>query len=231
MMAIMSVDPVVYSYYQRNIPQPIISGQKAVFGKFGIPLEQQQRDGISHGGWMDSIFSNCPDEIIVISDIDAFPLSRDAYLRACAAAANGAVVGLAQVANHIDPSRVYAGPMFLAVRRSVYENLGRPGMQAGPGHDVGQLLTDRAIAEGVPVHLFWPHAAIEPKWALAGRGVFGIGTFYREMDFFHLFQSRLKKSVELFSQVSRNTILGRHDFAAYIKIVARRGPLSIFSGS
>lgn len=227
----MSVDPVVHSYYQRNIPQQIISGQKAVFNKFGIPLEQQQCNGISHGGWMDSIFSNCTDEIIVISDIDAFPLSREAYLRACAAAAKGAVVGLAQVANHIDPSRVYAGPMFLAVQRSVYESLGRPGMQAGPDHDVGQLLTDRAIAKGIPIHLIWPRAAIEPKWALAGRGVFGIGTFYGEMEFFHLFQSRMKKSVKLFSQVSRNTILGNHDFAAYIKIVSQRGFLNIFSGS
>lgn len=223
-----ATSPVVYSFYRSNIPTSIVSGQRAVFAKFGVPLEQHRDDTLTHGKWVDRIFSGGDSEIVVIADIDAFPLSRDAYERACGAAADGAVVGLAQVANHKDPQRVYAGPMFLAVRRNVYEQLGRPGMERTSNSDVAQLLTDRALSEGVPVELIWPRFSIQPKWPLAGHGVFGIGTFYGEMEFFHLFQSSKRNSVRLFSAVAQGALEGQHDFSSYLEIMRRRRFLGVF---
>lgn len=223
-----SVSPVVYSFYRGNIPASVISSQKAVFDHFDIPLRQQRNDKLTHGKWVDDIFTHGTDDIVIIADIDAFPLSRAAYEALCAIAEEGAVVGLAQVANHKDPDRIYAGPMFMAVRRDVYERLGRPGMERTPKSDVAQLLTDHAHQHGIPVHLIPPRFAIQSKWPLAGQGVFGIGTFYGEMEFFHLFQSHKRRTVELFNAVARDTIAGRFDFASYLDIMERRKFLGLF---
>ncbi len=220
--------PVVHSFYRGNIPHSVIAAQKSVFDHFGIPLRQDRNDKLTHGKWVDNLFRNGQDDIIVLADIDAFPLNRAAYDGLCASAAEGAVVGLAQVANHKDPDRIYAGPMFMAVRRDVYEKLGQPGMERTPNSDVAQLVTDEAHKANVPVRLIAPRFAIQSKWPLADQGVFGIGTFYGEMEFFHLFQSRKRRTVELFEAVARDTIAGRLDFGAYLDIIQRRKFLGLF---
>ena len=66
-------------------------------------------------------------DIVVFCDIDAFPLSRQAYLNAVAHAEQGAVFGLAQFSNHKKTQDVYAGPMFMAFRKDCWEALGKPG--------------------------------------------------------------------------------------------------------
>lgn len=220
--------PKVFTFYQRNIPAAVLQGQRAVFDHFGIELVQVQDDSISHGDWVTGIFAPKGDDIVVVADIDAFPLNRAAFDRMVAGANEGALVGLAQVANHKDPRRIYAGPMFMAVRRSLYHDLGAPPMTRSATCDVAQALTDRVVAAGLPLTLISPRFAIQPKWALADQGVFGIGTFYGEMEFFHLFQSRKRNSVALFEAVAEGTIAGRHDFARYLEIMAPRKRFGLF---
>lgn len=220
--------PKVFTFYQSNIPAAVLKGQKAVFDHLGIELVQMQDDRTGHGEWIESILAPKGDDIVVIADIDAFPLNRAAFDRAVEQAAAGALVGLAQVANHKDPGRIYAGPMFMAVRRSLYHDLGAPPMTRSATGDVAQALTDRAIAAGRPLSLIAPRFAIQPKWALADQGVFGIGTFYGEMEFFHLFQSRKRNSVALFEAVAQGTIAGRHDFARYIGIMTPKKRFGLF---
>ena len=127
--------------------------------------------------------------------------------------------GLAQVANARDPNRIYAGPMFLAIQRKIYEDLGAPDLVPSKHSDPAQALTDICRASGVEVALTMPKFAILPKWPLEGLGVFGIGTFYGDNEFFHLFEARKKKSKELFIAVAKATIAGRQDFQEYLDIM------------
>lgn len=215
--------PVVQSYYRDNIPTELVNAQAKVFAHLGIPLNQCLDNSLSHAGWMAQVLASPPEgDVVVIADIDAFPLSRDAFDRMVAQAREGALVGLSQVANHKDPNRIYAGPMFMALPSSLYTDFGQPGLERTDHQDVAQVLTDMAQARGVPVSLIPPRFAIQPKWPLADQGVFGVGTFYGEMEFFHLFQSRKRSSVELFCAVADGTIAGRHDYQKYLDTVTPR---------
>lgn len=218
----------VHSYYRDNIPPVIVDMQARVFDHFDIPLTQHLDNSTSHAAWLDAMLSQSGDETVVFADIDAFPLSRGSYDRLVELADAGALTGLAQVAEHKDPTRIYAGPMFMAVGASMWRELGRPSMARNSTCDVAQSLTEAAAAAGRDVVLIYPKFAIQPKWALADRGVFGIGTFYGELEFFHLFQSRMLSSVTLFEAVARDTIAGKLDFAAYLSIMSEERPRQRF---
>ena len=134
-------------------------------------------------------------------------------------AENGTLVGLAQVANHKDPELIYAGPMFMGISREIYRKLGSPEMAHNKTEDVAQALTNLAIQNDIPVELIFPSFAIQPKWPLSQHGVFGVGTFYGDQDFFHLFESRRKSGVDLFVAVANGVVSGRHDFGQYLAIM------------
>jgi len=211
--------PPVYSFYRSNISPDIIESQAKVFKHLGIDLIQCLDDRVSHSDWLDRVF-NEDRNLTVVCDIDAFPLSRVAYIRFIDRVRLGAVVGLEQVANHLNPSVTYAGPMFLGCLRQIYEDLGRPSLAHTDRMDVGQSLTFNAEKQGVAVEMIAPQFAILPKWPLADRGIFGIGTFYGSLDFFHLFESRKDSSIALFKAVSECVVGGKHDFARYLAEVA-----------
>ncbi|MFO8127960.1 hypothetical protein [Yoonia sp.] len=212
-------DPTVLSPYWENVDKSILRSQKSVFDKLGIPLKQVATDGESHGDWMNRVAKSSEDDIIVFVDIDAFPLSRDAYELAVKTARSGGIFGLAQVANHIDPSAIYAGPMFLAFSNETYLRLGQPSLCHSDTHDPAQLLSIRAIEIGVPLTLSYPRNVLIPKWPLSDIGIFGIGTFYGENNFFHLFQSRMASNIRLLNAVSEDVVSGRLDFARYLLMI------------
>ena len=214
--------PTVHTYYRDNIPAQLVKAQARVFEHFGIPLKQWLDNTLSHAEWLEQMLSNPTDDITVIADIDAFPLTRAGFDALVESAANGALAGLSQVANHKDPTRIYAGPMFMALPAGLYQDLGAPGLERTDTVDVAQILTDLSQARGKPVTLVPPRMAVQPKWALSDQGMFGVGTFYGEMAFFHLFQSRKRNSVELFCAVAEGTIAGRHDFQTYLDVMAPR---------
>jgi hypothetical protein len=216
------MSPTVHSFYRSNIAPEIIEAQAKVFSHFDVPLKQWKDDTLSHGDWVDQLMRDSTGEdTVVIADIDAFPLSRAGYNRMVDEAERGIVTGLAQVANHKDPNRIYAGPMFMATSRALYQKLGSPKMQRSKDGDVAQALTDAAQQAGVEVSLTYPSFAIQPRWALANRGVFGVGTFYGDSEFFHLFESRKSKSIQLFCAVADGAISGTHDFEQYLEIVGQ----------
>ncbi|MEW9919896.1 hypothetical protein AB2B41_09790 [Marimonas sp. MJW-29] len=215
--------PTVQSFYRNNIPARLVDAQARVFDHFGIALNQCLDNSLSHATWLERTLAKASDEdVVVIADIDAFPLSREAFDRMVGQARKGALVGLSQVANHKDPNRIYAGPMFMALPGNLYEDFGEPRLDRTDTRDVAQVLTDLANERDIPVALIPPRFAIQPKWALADQGVFGVGTFYGEMEFFHLFQSRKQSSVDLFCAVAEGTIAGRHDFQRYLEVMAPR---------
>lgn len=210
--------PAVHSFYKSNIHPDIVSSQKKVFDHLGIDLIQHLDDTLNHSEWLNKIF-NEDREITVVCDIDAFPLTRHSYCKFIDAVREGSVVGLEQVANHLNPNITYAGPMFLGCKSEVFRALGSPTLMHNSKYDVAQNLSVAAEDNGVMVEKIPPEFAIAPKWPLSDRGIFGIGTFYGRLDFFHLFESRNKSSIELFNKVSDSVVKNRHDFAAYISTV------------
>lgn len=210
--------PVVHSLHWRNVDATMLRAQASVFDHLGIPLCQDMRDGMGHGVWMDGILGQSGEGVAVFCDIDAVPLNAEAFDRLVAAARAGGVAGLAQTSNHLaHPDHIYAGPMFLAVRRSVWRDLGAPSMAPSRAHDAGQLLSVKAEEAGVPVEVVLPNSCLRPMWNLAGRRVFGVATFYGENDFFHLFQSRKKRNIRLFAEICADVVAGRPcDFGRYL---------------
>jgi len=203
-----------------NIADVIREGQKGVFEHLGIDLIQENADQKSHGVWMEDVIArHQSDDVIVFCDVDAFPLSKKAYLNAVDHAKRGEVFGLAQFSNHKQTQEIYAGPMFMAFRKDCWERLGLPSMRADKKFDAAEALSVSARNKNVPVVMVYPSSSLIPKWALADKGVFGIGTFYGACEFFHLFESRKPQYEQIFSSVVNDLINNRNlNFDQYLKI-------------
>jgi hypothetical protein len=212
----------VYSMYWDNISPAIRKAQQRVFAALGIPLVQEDANLMPHGEWMTDVLSrHQPDDVVVFCDIDAFPLTLAAYVQAMAAARQGVLFGLAQFSNHKRGQDLYAGPMFMAFRKSVWESLGSPALAADKRYDAAEGLSAAARQRGIQVQMVMPTACLIPKWPLANRGVFGIGTFYGDCEFFHLFESRRAAHEPLLLNVAQDVIDGRKpDFGRYLELTA-----------
>jgi len=215
--------PPVRTYYRSNISTDIITAQARVFAHLGIELIQSLDDNLTHAKWLDKTFAETED-LIIVCDVDAFPLNRTAFVAFIDLVRAGSVVGLEQVCNHLGKSDSYAGPMFLGCTQQTYAATGRPSLAPTGDLDVGQSLTYAAQENGLPVEMIAPQFAIQPKWPLGNRGVFGIGTFYGELDFFHLFESRINTSLTLFKEVADGVIRGKHDFGRYLAALTPPAP-------
>lgn len=98
--------PTVHTFYKSNTPTRMVEAQAQVFAHLGIPLKQWKDDSATHCEWINTIMrDDSLGPLAIIADIDAFPLSRAGFDKLVAQAEAGAVAGLAQVANHKDPSR------------------------------------------------------------------------------------------------------------------------------
>lgn len=212
----------VYSMYWDNISPAIRKAQQRVFAALGIPLVQEDANLMPHGEWMTDVLSrHQPDDVVVFCDIDAFPLTLAAYVQAMAAARQGVLFGLAQFSNHKRGQDLYAGPMFMAFRKSVWESLGSPALTADKRYDAAEGLSAAARQRGIQVQMVMPTACLIPKWPLANRGVFGIGTFYGDCEFFHLFESRRAAYEPLLLNVAQDVIDGhKPDFGRYLELTA-----------
>ena len=158
------------------------------------------------------------DDIVIFCDIDAFPLKRSAYDMAVAQAERGAIFGLSQFSNHKKTTHTYAGPMFMAFRKRVWEQLGRPDLKSSSAYDAAEGMSALAREQGIPLVLHKPTSTLISKFALGNEGVFGIGTFYGDNDFFHLFESREPAYEQLLVAVADDAIAQRPlQFAQYLE--------------
>lgn len=212
--------PVVHSLHWNNIPAAILNGQKAVFQALEIPLFQDNQHGTKHGVWMNDIIArSADDDIIVFCDIDAFPLSRAAYEHAVEVAKSDGLFGLAQFSNHKQSDAIYAGPMFMAFRKSLWLSAGSPDFKSSKTYDAGEAMSISCTQIGVPLTLVKPTACVIPKWGLKDQGLFGIGTFYGDNSFFHLFESRHPAHERLFDAVVADVSAGAPlGFSRYLAI-------------
>jgi hypothetical protein len=212
--------PIVVSMYWDNIPLMVLQKQREVFEVLQIPLKQELANGVRHGVWMNDVLRRAgPDDLVVFCDIDAFPLNRAAHEFALAQAQAGSVFGLAQFSNHRPTKDTYAGPMYMALQKGTWERLGRPDMRSSKTFDAAEGLSLAARSQGVPLTLVKPTACLVPKYALGNEGLFGIGTFYGDNDFFHLFESRDQINEQILEAVANDVIAGRPlQFGLYLQI-------------
>lgn len=194
--------PKIQSLAWRNIDQRIVQKQAAVFEYLKIPLSQQIINKKDHGEWMnESIERASVDETLIFCDIDAFPLKSSLYERSLSEAEDGKVFGMAQYSNRNETAGLYAGPMYLAFKKSTWLELGKPSLMSTDHIDVAEALSICA-SEANRLEIVSPTFSIFPKWSLKNTNAFGVGTFYGEMEFFHLFESRKSCNINLFENVA-----------------------------
>ena len=183
------MDRIVALYWD-NIDPRVVETQRRVFAHFGLAIDQRERTGLNHADFLDAYMAEIgEDDVALLMDIDCFPLNREIVDKAFAAARAGRIFGCAQSTNHIDPDRIFAAPMFMAISRGTWDALGRPSFKPDEQNDVAQRLNAVAVEAGVGIDLIYPWGCIVPKWRLGDVALYGTGTFYKG-GVFHLFQSR-----------------------------------------
>ena len=181
----------LYSLYWDNIDPALVAMQKKVCDALQIPINQHRIHGLAHGEWIDWLMARMDDiDVFLFVDIDCIPLSKNKLAANLEKAAAGTLIGAEGAANHIDPTRSYAGAWYSFINRKMWNNLGRPSAKATPQADVCQIWTDTWRQNKAPVELIAPTHCLTPKWNLPGRpNAYGVATTYGD-DCFHLFESR-----------------------------------------
>jgi hypothetical protein len=198
----------ILTMYWDNIDPRLVQAQAAVFHHFGFEIVQEERTGMDHGDWIsEKLIELGDDDTLLFVDIDCVPTRREAITEAFAAAAQGMLYGVAQVANHLDKDHIYASPVYLCLSKTTWRAMGCPDGKinkepdaAGQRNDSAQRISRAAVAHGVPIRLVMPTCSIKPMWNLSHAGFYGIGCFY-ESGLFHLFQSRKKNKVRWFLEI------------------------------
>jgi hypothetical protein len=181
----------VFSLYWDNIDPRLVVAQQSACAALQITVFQHRIDGLDHGDWIDWVMARREDiEVFLFLDIDCIPLSNITLQDRLQGAGAGKLVGAEGAANHLDPSRSYAGPWYVCISRSFWIRAGRPSARATPHADVCQNWTDTWRRLNGTVMLIPPTHCVTPKWDLPGRPLaYGIATTYGG-DCFHLFESR-----------------------------------------
>lgn len=192
------------TFYNENVDPLVPAMQKLAFEKLGLKINQYKMEGADwkgHGGTIDDfieeVFLHSEDNILVIWDIDCIPLNADIVNEAIAFADAGGIMGIAQKANHIPNSIIYASPAFIAISRATYIALGAPKFACTDRSDCAGEITHSARQHGVEVRLLYPIHSEIPLWQLDGTIMFGKGTTFGKNDIYHAFYSR-KDNTDMF---------------------------------
>lgn len=180
----------IVTLYWENIAPRLVKTQAQVFAHLGYKIDQICKTGADHGDFLDGIIAELgEDDTLLCVDIDCFPTNAAVVEHAFAFAEAGGLIGCSQVTAHIDPDRIFTAPMFLCLTKRLWRQLGSPSFHGSATADVAQNLHDIAVKSGVKIEYLDPYACVIPKWNLAGKALFGVGTFYRG-GVFHLYESR-----------------------------------------
>lgn len=182
----------IVSFYMQNVSKTVVAAQAKAIARFlpaGVDL-LQLKTGFAHGRTIDLFLAFARYDLILILDIDCIPISTNAIPSLVEAAQSGALVGAAQRANHIgNEDHIYVGPFLMGFSRATHARLGHPSFRETKRGDVGEELTYRAEALGVPIRFLWPTSCDAPKWHLKDEIQFGPNTIY-DHKFLHAFEIR-----------------------------------------
>jgi len=179
-----------YSFFMDNISEDAREAQRNVFNYFDLEIEQVRFTDI-HAKAIDRILDERTDvDIAVLWDIDAIPLKRGAIDSMIAAAARGAVAGVAHCAGHYPHGYIFAGPECLCVNRTLWQSLGAPSALPTWRSDVMAELSWAADYSGIDVFTL-PVTQVEDQyWRMPDGSWFGRGAEYGDGQIYHAFCSR-----------------------------------------
>lgn len=178
----------IVSFHQGNLNPNLLTAQKAVFDKFGLPLEQI-KTSFSHPAAIDHFLDKEAWDVMVLFDADCIPLNGDVIQDAIEGCIDhDRIIAAAQKASHIPNSQIYASPCFMVLTKKVYEMLGRPSFHATDRGDVAEELSYAAREKGIYLDLIMPDHVETPLWPLTPEIKFGYGTNYGN-KVYHAFES------------------------------------------
>lgn len=178
----------VVSFHNGNLNPEIIRLQKAVFHKFEIDLEQIETR-LPHPDAIDSFLQTEEWDIVVLFDADCIPLNQHVVDYAVDQVKRGhAIFGASQKASHIPGSKIYVSPCFMALNKSVWEEIGKPSFRATNRGDVAEEISYGCRKHGVVITMLYPTTVEVEKWDLLPGIRFGNGTTYGK-SVYHAFES------------------------------------------
>lgn len=184
---------MIVTFYNNKIDKVVLEYQKKVFNYFNLSILQicPEKWG-THGSVIDDYIKSLGEdwEYLVIFDVDCIPLTSTIVPQSINwVKSNTGIIGVAQNANHIKNSIIYAGPAFLAFSKKTYGILDRPSFCGNERSDNGGELTHMCLKKGYPINLLYPTSVEVPKWKLTDSIMFGLGTTFNN-EIFHNFESR-----------------------------------------
>lgn len=194
----------VYTCYMANISDEVLKLQAECVHKY-LPKGWEFNQVLytdSHGHAMQRCTDSNKNPVTVFLDVDCIPLTKESFRFlyddrwSCV---NGALVGCAQRANHIQNNKhIYAGPFCMSFLNETYKELGNPSFLETSRGDVGEELTYKWQENHKSVYLLWPSDVQHPLWDLLDKTVqFGLGTTYESL-FYHAFCARTTEGQGLF---------------------------------
>lgn len=187
--------------YWDNTNPKIVEYHQKVMNYFNIPVVYTNKN-IHHGIWIDEVLNTSDADIIGFIDSDCIPLTPNAIIEAINRTAEGYLVGNAQVTNCIKAKHdLFCAPSFLAISKDYYKKIGSPSAVNNKRSDVAQEITRAAVEKEKRIKMYFPTSfqsvPVGGIWRLSGYGSYGVGTIFDE-KFYHLFQARFQKNVDLF---------------------------------
>lgn len=179
----------------------IVQNQKKVLDYFNLPVNYTI-ENINHGKWINSILNTVDSDMFIFLDSDCVPLSGKSINEVIQYCSTGYLVGNAQVTNCIKAKHdMFCAPSFFAITKQYYEQIGKPSALNNNRSDIAQEITRSAVENEKRIKMFFPTSFQSVPsggiWRLGPYGYYGIGTIYED-KFYHLYQTRFKKNVDLF---------------------------------
>lgn len=208
----MSIKVSINSFYYPGSNPRFVESHKNVMKHFNIPVNYFEQQ-IHHAQFMESVLTNSDADVVGFLDIDCIPLSSSAINELISfVVKNKSIAGNVQATNHLYPmSHLFVAPSCFFIWKPLYDAIGRPSFFPTNQSDVAQQVCHVAEQHGVRMKALYPtHFEDEPEegvWRLHNYGLYGVGTVF-DGRFYHLFQSRFQKNVDLFIRRCEDVING-----------------------
>ena len=155
-----------------------------------------------HSAMLEKLTQSMPNNsLVLIIDLDAYPLSKDALKLTFLLANNFKVSGNAQRTNCIENGEhIFAGPSYLCIDTNFVHSLDKP-WDVNERSDVGEEISWE-LGHEINKSIFLPYKTVKrPIWPLKGtKKVYGIGTFFAyyqlPISYHHFFSRNLVAKVD-----------------------------------
>jgi len=208
----MNLKVSINSFYYPGTNEEFVNAHKEVMKHFNVPVNYFEKH-IHHAQFMQDIMQSSDADVVGFLDIDCIPLQKNSINELVKfAALNKSIAGTVQATNHLNPmSHLFVAPSCFFIWKDLYTAIGSPTFFPTNQTDVAQYVCHVAEQHGVRMKAFFPtHFEDEPEegvWRLHNYGLYGVGTVFAG-KFYHLFQSRFQKNVNMFIKRCNQVIDG-----------------------